>query len=276
MKRIIAILAVLTIFVGMAGCSNAQRDSVSKEKYDALKNEYDLLKEDYDTIKAQLENNLENSTENTSEDNTVQIPEVNGDSDTPSNTSSDDRPSGKFDEDTVISQLDVKELSYSNNYWNYSFLLVTNNSEYDISFSVNVNFYDENGDLIGAKSESEEAVESGYTVLLFFMPDEKYATMDYEFSVDEEVFYDCVLSDLSYEGTVAKNKVILSVTNNGDEPAEFVEANVLFFNGGKLVGYSSAYITDDDFEIKPGKTINEEMDCYESFDSYQVYFAGRR
>lgn len=261
MKRIIAILSALILIVGMAGCAATQSGGVPQEEYDTLKKEYDSLKAEYDALKAQLDNN-------------EQIP--GGGSGKAPDSSSDDKPTGKFDEDAVISQLDVQELSYSNDFWNYTFLLVTNNSEYDISFSVNVNFYDEAGTLVGAKYGSEEAVESGYTVLLYFMPDEKYATIDYEFSVDEEDFYDCVLSDLSYEGTVAKDKVILSVTNNGEEPAEFVEANVLFFNGDKLVGFSNNYFVDDDSELKPGKTINKEMECYDTFDSYQVYLAGRR
>ena len=161
-------------------------------------------------------------------------------------------------------------------FWNYAFLVVSNNSEYDLSLSVNANFYDADGNLVGAKSAGEDAVEHGQTILLYFMPDEEYASMDYEFDVEEEKWYDCVLSDLSYEATPAKDKVILSVTNNGEEAAEFVQANVLFFNGDQLVGFSNNYIVDDDSELKPGKTINKEMDCYEDFDSYRVYFSGRR
>ena len=108
------------------------------------------------------------------------------------------------------------------------------------------------------------------------MPDEAFVTMEYELEVSEEEWYDCVQSDLSYEATEAKDKIILSVTNDGDEAAKFVEVSVLFLNGENVVGFSKNYITDDDSELKPGKTIMQEMDCYEDFDSYQVFFSGRR
>lgn len=184
--------------------------------------------------------------------------------------------SKKFDEDAVLGQLAVEELSYKSDFSHYHFLLITNNSEYNVSLRASVNFYNADGQLIGANSASEDAVEAGHTILLYFMPDEDYSSTDYEIEVDEETFYDCVLSDLSYDSTVAKDKVILSVTNNGEEAAEFVQANVLFFNGDQLVGFSNNYIVDDDSELKPGKTINKEMECYEAFDSYRVYFSGRR
>jgi hypothetical protein len=45
---------------------------------------------------------------------------------------------------------------------------------------------------------------------------------------------------------------------------------------GKVVGFDSRYFTDDDNELKPGKTITEELDCFEPYDSYLIYFTGRR
>ena len=181
-----------------------------------------------------------------------------------------------FDEELVLSQLQVETLQYKSFDWNYAFLVIKNNSEYDISLSANVNFYDESGNLVGAKDSSASAVESGYEVLLWFMPDEDFDRMEYEITVDEETWFDCVTSQLSFDTTEAQNKIILSVTNNASEPAEFVQGSVLFFSEDQLVGFSEAYFTDDEHQIKPGKTINQEMDCYESFDSYRVFLFGRR
>ena len=198
------------------------------------------------------------------------------DDDGSSDEPSKEVPEGEFDAEAVLKQLEVTEYHYSSDYWNYAFLIIQNNSPYNLSISANANFYDEDGNLVGAKSSGQDAIESGYNTLVYFMPDEKYSKMEYELDVSEEEYYECVQSDLSYEASEAEDKIILSVTNNGEEPAEFVEAYALFFNGDTPVGFTSNYITDDDNELKPGKTINQEMDCYEDFDSYKVFFSGRR
>lgn len=182
----------------------------------------------------------------------------------------------KFDEETVISQLGVEEIHYQTDYSNYAVLVVKNNSEYNLDIDVNATFYGSDGNLVGAKSSEEEAIESGYETVFVFMPDEDYERMEYEFDVDETEYFECVLSDLSYEATVAKDKVILSVTNNGDDPIEFARATVLFFDGDDAVYYDYSYFVDDDDELKPGKTVNKELDCYKDFDSYRVFLFGRK
>ena len=181
----------------------------------------------------------------------------------------------KFNEATVLSQLEVTEYSYKN-IWHYAFLVIANKSEFDIEVSVSVKFYDKNGDLVGAKDGTESAFESGTEIVMYFMPDEAFDKMEYELSVREEDWYECVVSDLTYESTTAKKKEIVSVTNNGTEAAEFVEGRALFFKNGKVVGFEWIYFTDDDYELKPGKTITREMDCYEKYDSVKFFFTGRR
>lgn len=182
----------------------------------------------------------------------------------------------EFDEATVLSQLEVTEYSYKSSVWHYAFLVIANKSEFDIEVSVDIKFYDKNGDLVGAKNGEQEAFESGTEIVMYFMPDEAYAKMEYELSVEEEDWYECVVSDLTYESTTAKKKEIVSVTNNGTEAAEFVEGSALFFKGDKVVGFEQTYFTDDDSELKPGKTITKEMDCYKKYDSVKFFFTGRR
>lgn len=135
--------------------------------------------------------------------------------------------------------------------------------------------FDASGALLGAKSTSEEAVAPGTETLLVFMLDEQFAKTEYEITVEEETWYTCVTQDLTYESSTAKKKEVMTVTNNGSIPAEFVEGLVLFFSGDKLVGYSSTYFTDNDSELKPGKSITKEISCYETYDSFLVFFTGR-
>lgn len=256
MKRFFAVALFIVLVVNLVGCSNESL----QEKYDAVVAERDALQKQVLELTKQIENDLA--------DSTIQ--------DTSSEESEKSTLDGNFDETTILEQLEVKEYHYSTDFFNFAFLVIQNNSPYNLSISANANFYDESGNMIGAKNSSQDAIESGYNTILYFMPDEKYASMDYNLDVREEDFYGCVQSDLSYEVSKATDKIILSVTNNGTEPAEFVEGYVLFFSGENPVEFSSSYFTDDDMELKPNKTINKEMDCYEDYDSYQVFFSGNR
>ena len=186
------------------------------------------------------------------------------------------KPTGAFDEEKVISQLDVTEYSLNDGYWYYHFLVIKNNSEYTLEISADTKYYDASGVLVGAKSNEEYAVGSGSEICLYFMPDEEYATAEYELSVKEDEWYESVVCDLAYESVSAKEKEIVSVTNNGSEAAEFVVVGALFFNGDKPVSYEWTYFTDDDSELKPGETITEELDCYEDYTSVRFFITGRR
>ena len=181
-----------------------------------------------------------------------------------------------FDGEKAVSQLDIQTYWVESNWNKYAIVTIKNNSEYNLRISVDVNFYDEDGNLIGVDHETQEAVESGYETAFSFIVDDEATDVDGEYSIIEETWYDCVLSDLSYESSEAKDKIILSVTNNGDKPADFVQANVIFFDGSSPVGFDWTYVVDDDSEIKPGRTVKKELRCYESFDSYLVFFSGRR
>jgi lipoprotein len=251
MKNVLCLLLALACVLSLAACSGSR--GVSQEDYDSLKQAYDELKEQYDALVGER----------------AAVQTQTGKQQEPTAQRDD------FDAETVLSQLEVQEYKYSSNPWHYAFLSVKNNSEYDLSISVSVKFYND-GELIGAKDAQEHAFEKGTEILLYFMPDEDFTEMEYEISADKEDGYECVVSELSYENVSAKNKEIISITNNGEYAAEFVECRCLFFSGEKVVGFDSQYFTDDDYELKPGKTITKELDCYEAYDSAKFFFTGRR
>lgn len=182
----------------------------------------------------------------------------------------------KFNENEVKKQLEVKTYSYNNDYWNYGFVEIKNNSEYDLTITVNVKFYDASGNLIGADDSTQYAFQQGTKTLFYFDPDEEFTSIEYSCSVKEEENYECAVKDLSYESVTAKDKEIISVTNNGTEIAEDVEGYILFFNGDKVVDFEWEYFTDDDYELKPEATITKEMECDAKYDSYEFYLTGRR
>lgn len=251
MKKLLCVLMSVLMALSLAACG--QSNGISQEDYDKLRKEYEELKEKYEQIV---------STNTLPEPPQTENPEQT-------------EPSGKFDTETVISQLEVQEYTYRTKFSEYLFLAVRNNSEYNIEMSVSAKFYNEES-LVGAKTTSQEAFEHGTEIVIYFMPDEAYTSVEYDISVSEETWYKCITSELSYETTAAKNKEIVSVTNNGEYAAEFVECHALFFKDGKVVGHSGTYFTDNDFELKPGKTITEELDCYEEYDDVKFFFTGRR
>lgn len=182
---------------------------------------------------------------------------------------------GAFDEEKALSQLQVNTYKRTSKPWYYAFVEIINNSEYDLEISVDLKYYDASGALIGADHRSENAVQSGTSVLIYTMPDEDFEKIEYEVSVSEEDYYDCVVKDLSFESVSAKNKEIVTIKNNGNKVADFVECSILFFKGDEVVGFDQNYFTDDDSELKPGKSKTVEMDCYEEYDSYKYYLTGR-
>lgn len=273
MKKALIILiivsVILTLFSSFStllliGAANTQTElenelealqSDPQKAYLELKATYDELKEQYDQL-------LSSNDSATSKE--------------PNNSESQSLPAGKFKADEVLSMLNITEYSYSSDFWHYAFLVIENPSDFNIHVSVDVKFYNDANELIGAKSAEQEAFEKGSKIVLYFMPDEKFTNMEYELTVSEEDYYDCVISDLSYETVSAKDKEIVSVTNNGGEAAEFVEGSALFFKDNQVVGFDQTYFVDDDSELKPGKTVTKEIDCYDDYDSVQFFFTGRR
>ncbi len=251
MKKPIKLLPIVVICLSLCACSGNTDDATSKKEYE----------------KEQPEET--GSKKETAKD--TPVPENN------------DRTSPNLSGTDLNSQVKVKEYSYIDSIDTTWYCMeITNNSSVTVSVETNVTAKDKKGKTIGAASESEDAIEAGYTVCLMHMFDNaEPESYDYTLSVKEDEYNEPVLSDLSYETSDTGGKVIISCTNNGAEPARFVQGNVLFFSGKKLIGHSSAYFTDDDFELKPGNTISKEFDYYgyykrKKYNKFKVYLTGRK
>lgn len=272
MKKLMCMLLVVVSMLSLIACSPS--GGVSQADYDNLKQEYEELKAKYEQLVLAVaqntyqEENLESSQpESQTEAEKEPEPQIE--------TEEETKSSGKFDAEAVVSQLELEEYTYNSEYRGYLFLAIKNNSEYNIEISISAKFY--NGEnIVGAKTDSQEAFESGTETILYFQVDEPFTRTEYEISVSEETRYDCVVSELSYESTPAKEKEIVSVTNNGEYAAEYVKCYALFFEGGNLVWFDTTYFKDQDGEFKPGKTITKEIDCRTEYDDVKFYFTGRR
>lgn len=183
-------------------------------------------------------------------------------------------PEANFNEEEVLSQLKVTEYHYKTDWYNYAFLVVKNNSEYDLELSAAVKFLDGEDKLIGVDDASESPVQAGTETILSLSSDAKYDHITYELGAGIAEYGEGVVSDLSYEAEKGKKKEIVTVTNNGEDPAHSVTVYALFFKGEKVVGHDHAYFTNDDFEIKPGKYVSKELECSKKYDAVKFYLTG--
>lgn len=184
-------------------------------------------------------------------------------------------PAGEFHEPTVLSQLEVTDYICYGDWTNYGIFEIKNNSAYDVSVTVSAKFYNASGTLVAAETGGATFSRGGQGVV-FFLRDEEISRMEYDLIVseDDDRYSESAAPYLSYEYVSAPNKAIVSVTNTGSKTAEFVQGHAMFFKGDKVVGFDWGYFVDADSEIKPGKTISEELYCSRDFDSVKLFFSG--
>ena len=198
-----------------------------------------------------------------------------------SSSSSREEPSGSepaqsarpaaFDAKAVQSQLKVTEYTWEKSGYYYVAFAVKNESGYEINLSANLLLYDGEDSLIGSKDLEEYAIPVGGEILFTFSNDEKFDHYTYELQPSECGNFYCVVQDLEVTVNKAKGKLVVTVKNNGELPAEFCKCTALFFSGGKPVGSYFTFCVDDDNEIKPGKSKSSEIRSYGSYDEVKVF-----
>ena len=174
----------------------------------------------------------------------------------------------------------VKEYRYENSIGDSMwFLAIRNNSSKTVGIDINMTAYDTSGNVIGADSGSINVIGPGEESIanFYFNSVKGIDHVEYSMSYDTDPYYNSVLSDLNVVENINDKNVVVTVTNNGSEAAQFVEAYALFLNAaGEVVRYDSAYVVDGDSEIKPGATLSKQLDTYEEFDTVEIYFTGRK
>lgn len=175
-----------------------------------------------------------------------------------------------FSETAVLSQLGVTTYEAESGDERGIVFVIKNTSKFTIDLDVFAAFYDGEEKLIYVDSDFSSAVESGYSTVLSISSSYEYERVEYglhaEESRDVPMRY-----NFAYEDTASTDGVTLSVTNNNDFPTKNARATVLFFSGDKLVYVDNESIKDDDYEMKPGATLETELTCRVPFDSYEVY-----
>lgn len=158
------------------------------------------------------------------------------------------------------------------------FIVVKNSSSNTVDISTSSLAYSDDGAMVGAANGSFDALGSGCTSVFYeaFETDAEIDHYETDITSSKSKYYESVIQDLSYEQNDISGGAIFQVTNNGPDYASFVEGVALFFKDGNLVNYEITYFTDDDSELKPGKTISKQLNCNKDFDSIEFYLSGRK
>jgi hypothetical protein len=172
----------------------------------------------------------------------------------------------------------VKEYLYDDSYGSTSYYLaITNNSSEIVAINGNATAKDSNGNVLGADKMSIDVLAPDETTIGYFCFSNVSGveSVEYSLSYSEADYYSPIIGDLAIDESINNSNVILSITNNGNVAADFVQAYAIFLDEADNVVYVDwSYITDDDNEIKAGATLSSQLDCRETFDHVDVYLTG--
>ena len=175
-------------------------------------------------------------------------------------------------------QLDEEEYTYDDGYGStYHFIVLKNNSDQTLTIATNSVAYNGSGDKIGADSGHLDALgpKSEQLVIESFDNVSDVDHFDTTISASKAKWYEDATANIEVEADVLGDKVIITCTNNGDEPAQSVEGRVIFLKDGECVGFSTNYFMNEDGKLKPGESLTKQFDYYNgTFDEAKYYIAG--
>lgn len=176
-----------------------------------------------------------------------------------------------------------KEFLYQGYSDTSNYVVVKNNLDKDVSVQINSVAKGADSKMIGAGTASIEVLSPGAETVCYtnFDSTDKadIASVETSLTYSDSKYYKGINNDLEAEVSDTGDKIVVALTNKGDDAAQFVEGYAFFFAGDECVGQDWLYFVDDDSEIKPGATIVNEMSYYNwdgpSYDRYELYFDGR-
>lgn len=257
MKKIL-LSTVLGMCCLIVGCSTG----ISQEKYESVVAERDALNQKLESLEADVSNIIQSDGEKV----------VTGE--TESNETSETEES-KNEGVEVIAEYTLPD---GIGWYTRHFIIVKNNSNETVDISTSSLAYSEDGTMVGAANGSLNALGAGCTSVLYeaFETDAQISRYELELNSSPSKYYKSVIEDLSFVQNDINGGAVFQVTNNGKDSAEFVEGYALFFKENELVGYESTYFTDDDSQIKPGKTISKQVTAHKDFDRIEFYLTGKK
>lgn len=186
--------------------------------------------------------------------------------------SSSNSDGASFDASTVASKITTTEYTYEATTFKGYAVVLKNESGFDCDLTVKVDFLDKDGKVVDDSIDEINAFAKDTEVALDFIAEGDFETAKLTLEAEELTLYSTITQDLEAKASKKDDEHIeVSVTNNSNKAAKFAEYTALLFKDGKLSTVESGYITDDDYEIKPGATQTKETSVYYEFDEIKVY-----
>ncbi len=155
-------------------------------------------------------------------------------------------------------------------------LISKNKTDKVLDVKIEIEFYDKNGTILGSDSDYVFGYAPGQEIVSsFYSAPEKYDSYKIYFDA-EDSFYTPRYKDIEIITNDNKEteKIIIQFKNTSDTEIKSVEAGVVFYKNGKIIGYDSDY----DTTIKVGRSANLSIrypyDRYYDtieFDEYRVF-----
>ena len=178
--------------------------------------------------------------------------------------------------DVSESEFDVKKYLIVDYSSTICYFVVRNNSKATVAIDLDVTALDKAGNTIGADTASIDVIGPGEESICYavFSDVKGVNKVDYTMKIDN-TSYEPVISGFEVVKHVNKKNVVVTVTNNSNRTAEFVEVFALFFDkNGKVIGREFGYLGNN-IEFKPGEKASIQLNCGKAFKRVEVYITGR-
>lgn len=156
-------------------------------------------------------------------------------------------------------------------------VFIENKNKSEVSFSLNIEYYDEEGTEVASNSDSIIGLPGGEkTVVRFYHTERKYKEYELHTEKLNSTYFESHTKDISITSKDDKEEEEIAVTvkNSSKNKIDCVKVAVVFYKNGKVVGYSS----DSEYDIEANKAVALYVYYpYDSnykdieFDKYETY-----
>lgn len=175
----------------------------------------------------------------------------------------------------LIDQVEENTNLYYATYGNYSYAIsiIENKSDYPVSVSAKAKFLSA-GEQIGDSDGELVVLGSKEKSIIRFSTENIADDCEVTLSVSRPK-YEEGTSDIEMEVSDVGENVVITLTNNGEDPSQFLKAYALFYYQDQLVNSDDKYFVDANNNLEPGESITQELQCLEPYDEYEIYLDGR-
>lgn len=175
------------------------------------------------------------------------------------------------------SDFEVTEYSFHDGVENTMYVVVVkNNSDKTVNFDCEATALDADQNEVGVSSDYDYTIEPGKEgCMQMYYDTEAAETFKYDLEYKESS-HESALSSLDFKETQNDDNVVVSCSNNSDVDVQSVEAKIIFFKGDTPVSCTYGFMVDDDLTLPAGETKSTELDSYQEFDNYKIYYSAQR